>query len=234
MESDRLELLLPFIAAMLDKLTALLRAQDAAVDLLWLLFRHAYHPPTRFRIGSVTAHRDSRQWQLLIDTQLQNKSFPAPVIEIQLISGQSRPYQAMNHSLLSDDRDLAHETLKLITLLQARLGSAAVHGLAAVADARPECAWETTMPGKAKAKLRPPGNRPLLLLPMPKPLDSSEGLPWYRGVALQLIPSPERIAGAWWEGESWQRDYYRAQSRDGARLWIYRCGVDWFLHGFFS
>lgn len=233
-ESDRLELLLPFIMIMLDELSMLLRARDAAVDVIYLLFRHAGSPPTRFRIGSIASHRDPRQWQILIDTQLQNKSFPAPVTEILLISGSLRPYEAINHSLLSDEHDIAHETSKLLALLQARLGDAAVYGVSALADARPEQAWEMVAPGRANTEIPLLGRRPLLLLPVPQPLNSHNGLPGYRGAALKLMPSPERIAGAWWEGESWQRDYYQARSGDGTRLWIYRCGSDWFLHGFFS
>ena len=234
MESDRVELLLPFITVMLDELSMLLRTRDAAVDVIYLLFRHADSPPTRFRIGSIASHRDSRQWQVLIDTQLQYKSFPAPVTEILLISGSLHPYQAINHSLLSDEHDIVHETSKLLALLQARLGAAAVYGVSALDDVRPERAWEIAVPGKTKTGMRRLGDRPLLLLPTPQPLNSHNGLPCYRGAALQLIPSPERIAGGWWEDENWQRDYYQAHSDDGARLWIYRCGVDWLLHGFFS
>jgi protein ImuB len=55
---------------------------------------------------------------------------------------------------------------------------------------------------------------------------------------------PERIAMEWWRdarGRAFTRDYFRVESRDGARMWLYREGLfgseteepRWFLHGVF-
>ena len=83
----------------------------------------------------------------------------------------------------------------------------------------------------------------------------------YRAVKAE---GPERISGEWWLGSGGMagrsanssdfaesdrtRDYYRIETLDGARFWLFRRGLypvagvrggeagdpDWFLHGFFS
>jgi protein ImuB len=65
---------------------------------------------------------------------------------------------------------------------------------------------------------------------------------------------PERIAMEWWrngEGNALTRDYFRVESREGVRVWLYRQGLfdehsfndgfftersppSWFLHGVFA
>jgi protein ImuB len=56
---------------------------------------------------------------------------------------------------------------------------------------------------------------------------------------------PERIAMEWWrdqDGHYLTRDYFRVESRQGARVWLYREGLygretaqpRWFLHGLFA
>ncbi|HEY4775260.1 MAG TPA: DUF6504 family protein, partial [Xanthobacteraceae bacterium] len=56
---------------------------------------------------------------------------------------------------------------------------------------------------------------------------------------------PERIAMQWWrdaQGRALTRDYFRVESQQGARVWLYREGLygcetarpRWFLHGLFA
>lgn len=47
---------------------------------------------------------------------------------------------------------------------------------------------------------------------------------------------PERLAVGWWRDAPIDRDYYRAETDRGERLWIYRSRPDdtWFLHGWFD
>jgi protein ImuB len=49
---------------------------------------------------------------------------------------------------------------------------------------------------------------------------------------------PERIAMEWWRdnaGNALTRDYFRVESREGVRVWLYREGVSrWFVHGVFA
>ena len=55
---------------------------------------------------------------------------------------------------------------------------------------------------------------------------------------------PERIAMEWWRDEdnrALTRDYFRVESQEGVRVWLYREGLlgqdantRWFLHGMFA
>ena len=59
------------------------------------------------------------------------------------------------------------------------------------------------------------------------------------------VEGPERIAMEWWkqDGQALTRDYFRVESREGVRVWVYREGLygrdetdapRWFVHGFFG
>jgi protein ImuB len=53
---------------------------------------------------------------------------------------------------------------------------------------------------------------------------------------------PERIAMEWWKKENPTRDYFRVETREGQRFWLYRDGIydqsglkpRWYLHGIFA
>ena len=44
---------------------------------------------------------------------------------------------------------------------------------------------------------------------------------------------PERIETGWWRGRTIRRDYYRIETLEGQRYWLFRRREDgkWFLHG---
>jgi protein ImuB len=62
--------------------------------------------------------------------------------------------------------------------------------------------------------------------------------------AVAYAEGPERIAMEWWrdaQGQALTRDYFRVESREGVRVWLYREGLfneraspSWFLHGVFA
>jgi protein ImuB len=96
--------------------------------------------------------------------------------------------------------------------------------------------------------------RPLRLFERPEPVDAVAEVPdgppvrfRWRRVLHEVAASegPERIAMEWWrdaEGRALTRDYFRVESRDGLRVWLYREGLfgretpqpRWFLHGLFA
>lgn len=135
--------------------------------------------------------------------------------------------------------------------LQARLGEGAVHGLAARADYRPECAAVLTRVGTgSKPPLQKPPmpledvpdfatHRPLWLLPESKALAERHGVPHWHG-PLKLLSRGERLESGWWdEGETEaegdvRRDYFVACNPQGQWAWIFRDANGWFLHGVFA
>lgn len=92
--------------------------------------------------------------------------------------------------------------------------------------------------------------RPPLIFAHPHPIEvqshdeneTPSSLHWRRVLhRLTYAAGPERIADEWWRAPSGYgtRDYYRVESTNGSRFWIFRAAADapgqhrWFLHGLF-
>jgi protein ImuB len=96
--------------------------------------------------------------------------------------------------------------------------------------------------------------RPIRLFARPEPVEAVAEVPdgppvrfrWRRVLhEVAVYEGPERIAMEWWrdeEGRALTRDYFRVESKEGARVWLYREGLygreisqpRWFLHGLFA
>lgn len=96
--------------------------------------------------------------------------------------------------------------------------------------------------------------RPLRLFARPEPIDAIAEVPdgpparfRWRNVLHEVTAAegPERIAMEWWRNKrdrTLTRDYFRVESREGMRVWLYREGLygretrkpRWFLHGLFA
>ena len=82
-----------------------------------------------------------------------------------------------------------------------------------------------------------PAVRPLRLFERPEPIDAIAQVPdgppvqfHWRRITHQVVQveGPERIAMEWWRddrGNKLTRDYFRVESRAGARVWLYREGL---------
>ena len=86
----------------------------------------------------------------------------------------------------------------------------------------------------------PPHGRPVWLLPEPQPLPEQASRPVLAGQVLQLLCGPERIECGWWDAALAERDYFIAQTPEGALVWVYRARLPlsaeggWFLQGRFG
>src|SRR5438105_4975621 len=176
--------------------------------------------------------------------RLARVALPAPVEAVVLESEETLPLAGRNLGLLPGDEVDAAQ-VPLIDRLRARLGDDAVLFVAPHAEHRPEKSMRTLAaaisPKKTPQKTQqdslplPDALRPLWLLDEAEPLRHRlEQAPWV------LKDGPERIESGWWDGNDLRRDYFVAETPDGAMVWIYRdhrYGVDageWFLHGLFS
>jgi protein ImuB len=163
------------------------------------------------------------------------------------------------------DDDPARETAHLIDRLTARFGVRRVQrllpqdkhvpeeaSLAVPAQTRPPASVDCAQDGFMQDSLIPA--RPIRLFEPPQPIEATAEVPdgppvqfRWRRVWHQVAHAegPERIALPWWRNgadETPARDYFRVESRDGARVWLYREGVyaagekppRWFLHGIFA
>ncbi|HEY0266833.1 MAG TPA: DNA polymerase Y family protein [Rhizomicrobium sp.] len=106
--------------------------------------------------------------------------------------------------------------------------------------------------GEWRLKRRPgdPPRRPLRLLEKPEEVQAIASVPdgppvrfrWRRAsFDVARAEGPERIAMEWWKQQGLTRDYFRVETGDGQRFWLYRDGLyhqigapRWYLQGVFS
>jgi protein ImuB len=160
--------------------------------------------------------------------------------------------------------DPAHEIAHLIDRLMARFGGERVQRLMPQDTHIPELA-NLAVPANTQPAIRRnlPHDfaqdsmipvRPIRLFDPPEPIEAQmadvpDGAPGqflWRRVWHDVVRAegPERIELQWWHSKNSKappRDYFRVESRKGARVWLYREGVyeagktpRWFLHGIFA
>jgi protein ImuB len=220
---------------LIDELAGLLLGREVGVQRLdWRLEHPDGMEDTRFTLGAARPERDAALWLSLLRERLERLRLPAPVRAVSLAADDLQPLAPESLTLFPETAGAPTPDPALLDRLRARLGAKAVRGLALVADHRPERAWRWCNPGEpAASKGRP--DRPLWLLPEPRPLQVRGRRPWLDG-ALDLGEELERIETGWWDGFEVARDYFVATSVRGERLWIYRemyGSRSWFLHGLF-
>ena len=107
-------------------------------------------------------------------------------------------------------------------------------------------------PGHAQLNSLAP-TRPIRLFEHPEPIEAIASVPdgppaqfTWRNVRHVVVHAegPERIAMEWWRdaaGNALMRDYFRVESREGLRVWLFRAwprretiSTLWFLHGVFA
>jgi protein ImuB len=135
------------------------------------------------------------------------------------------PLAGKNSDLFQEKNSEADGDL-LLERLRIRLGKEAVYGVESASDHRPERAWRPAQ-DRSRATAAANRHRPLWLLPRPLPCHDGR---------LKLKSGPERIESGWWDGGDVARDYYVAEDRNGAQLWVYcdRASGEWFVHGVFA
>jgi protein ImuB len=173
-------------------------------------------------------HDRERLLQLLED-RLERSLLPVPAVAVRMTSGAFRRLERKNTDLF-ERKPLAESTQALLERLQGRFGRAAVHGVCAVPEHRPERAWAKSPDGHGRrARVHAQEARPLWLLQQPVIIEAGRA-------SLKLLSGPERIESGWWDEQDVTRDYYTAKNADGQRLWVFRDHRtrSWFLHGLFG
>lgn len=201
---------------------------------------HAHAPATTLRLGLLEPSHDPAHLLGVQREQWSRLRLVAPVRALSLTLLLHAGCVAVTASLLrAEGRPGAARgepaPERLVELLQARLGTTAVCGLAVQDEHRPERAWSRVAPG-AEQPCQDAGMRPLWMLPQPLPLEVDASGPRHHG-PLTLTGQPERIESGWWDGLEVARDYYTALSAEGRAYWIYRdlhAPGRWYLHGIFG
>lgn len=220
-----------------------LRERQAGVQALELRLRHRAIPETRVRLGLASITGERRRLAGVLDEKLNRLELRAPVRGMELRSGLLQPLSASSLDAFAGLRDGGRDTAPaLVERLRARLGEAAVYGVVAIAEHRPEAAWErvhelrlTGAPHRPVANRAQDMPRPVWLLDEPVMLDGADRQP-LQAAGLILEEGPERIESGWWDGKGVARDYYVARQMHGARWWVFqeRRTKSWYLHGMFA
>ena len=217
---------------LLAQMEGFLAARQAGVRAFALELLHEEAPATEVAVGLAGAGREAAHFARLLLERLGALTLRAPIEAIRLAAGAIEPLPERSARLFDDRPGGGEGWLRVVERLQARLGSAAVHGLDTQEDHRPERAWVAVLPEKGFSSARKNQDkdqnlpRPLWLLDPPRPLAEGE---------FALLAGPERIESGWWDDAEALRDYFIARTGEASLAWIYReRGGSWFLHGYFA
>lgn len=222
-----------------------LQARQLLLRACTLLLKHDDGAVSRLPLRFAEPAADEARFARLLREHLGRWQLAGPVEAVTLAADDVVPRPGASQSLFA--RAAAGEGAQAcLERLQARLGPASVHVLAARPDYRPECATLAVDPVAAApvpaAVAAPDAGgplRPLWLLPRPQALAERPDGPQWHG-PLKLLSRAERLESGWWdEGETEaagdvRRDYFVACNRYGQWAWVFRDAEGWFLHGLFS
>jgi protein ImuB len=216
---------------LIERCAQFLRERQAGVQRLRLKLRHRDGSATEVPLGLASITSEQRRLLDVAVQKLTRLELKAPVRGMELISGSLRSLSAASVDAFAglsgaSGRDTAPQ---LVERLRARLGEEAVYGFCLIPEHRPEAAWQRVRELRAACP-----SQQIVADGMPRPVWLlAEPLPWSEP---ELLQGPERIESGWWDGKGVARDYYVAQRRHGAKLWVFqeRQSKRWYLHGVFA
>jgi protein ImuB len=250
------------------QLSGVLERRGEGARLIQLALFRADGKVHRLQIGTGSPLRDPARMRKLFEDRLAvlgdacDPGFGFDMVRLAaLVTERCDPPQT-GLAASDDGEDLAH----LIDRLGARFGLRRVSRLVPQDTHIPEFAVAAVPAHSVKANAvkmlprMPPhpieqdslgATRPLRLLERPERIEAMAQVPdgppvsfKWRNVRhqVQSCEGPERIAMEWWRDEQGKRpvrDYFRVESKAGARLWLYRNGSyengkpepGWYVHG---
>jgi len=248
-EVTQADMLLFAARRLLVQLAGFLAARSSGVQRFVLRLFHRECRATEIAIGLVAASRDAEHFTRLLRERLGALALGEPVRAIALDAEDLAPLAGEPLALFGDPAQGDGDWARLVERLRARLGTAAVHGLAIAAEHRPERASQRVEPIITPPRRVTPaagvasgtGIRPFWLLAAPRRLEERGAVP-HHGGPLVLLAGPERIESGWWDGGEIARDYFIARTGSEALVWVFRerpapgrhAAGGWYLHGWFA
>lgn len=233
-ETDDRALLIGGCELLFGKLMEELRRQQKQISRFTVRFFHLHHEASSETFELLMPTYEQRHMLDLLTQRLERVELPAPVISLELRTGELLDLYTGTPELFSCAGKQTEDS-SMIERLRERCGPKSVFGVALASDHRPESAWSVhearqteSVRDKAGKQLSPwAGERPLWLLPQPRPCNPS---------GLQIEFGPERIESGWWDDRSVNRDYYIAKRTSRERLWVYfdHRRQAWYVHGVFG
>jgi protein ImuB len=201
----------------------------------------------RFIVGLFQASASPKHLLELFQMHLERLTLPGPTSAVRLAVLLAAPIPYRQRGLFADRHEEPWQLALLIDRLSSRLQREGVLRAALLPDAQPEYAYRYeplagSKPKRAAARRKLP-QRPLFMEPQPVPLQvfslAPQGPPMrfcFHGRQHRISQTwgPERIQTGWWRGSYIRRDYYRVQTEEGNRFWLFRRQGEWFLQGAFG
>ncbi|PWE18090.1 nucleotidyltransferase [Marinicauda salina] len=207
-------------------------------------------------VGAAAPSRDAAHLARLVNERLDRAEIDIGfgVDLIEAAAALAEPLRAVQ-SDLAGEAAAGTDLARLIDRLSARLGETAVLRATAEDSHVPERAgrWTRASGNPAPSWPERPERRPLLVLERPEPAEAVAEIPdgpprrftWRRvRHHVARAEGPERIAPEWWRappgsGSGRTRDYFRLETDEGRRFWLFRDGLygretdrpRWFVHG---
>lgn len=229
-EIDNVQWLEKPLQKLLTQLEYYLKLRDQLANELEVQLHSRDGGTLSLRVFSAQGDYLASKWQKLAQLTLESIALTAPVLAINLSVIQVAEQSGSNDDLFAGKQGNT-TSLELLSLLQAKLGKAAIQGIQLADDARPEVANQYVdplikkQPKSSQQVVSNTTSRPSFMLPVPQRLNEQ----------VTLIQGPERIATGWWDENAMVRDYFIARSQLGRWLWVFRNREQhWFVHGYFS
>jgi protein ImuB len=218
-----------------------------------LVFTRVDRLDQAIRIGTARPSRDAAHLARLLAERLALVDPGFGIEEAVLTASRVEPLAETQESHLASHLAAGPQVPDLAALvdtLLVRLGAARVYRLAPVESDLPERAVRRVPALAAPLGAVWPADlpRPVRLLAPPEPVSAVAEIPdapplffVWRNIRHRIARAdgPERILGEWWVAEAetdLTRDYYRVETEDGERFWLFRDGPmeaqgRWWLHG---
>lgn len=247
------------VALLLERLARKLAARSAGALRIVCRFDCEGTPPVELEAGWFQPTASYRHLWEIVELEMERLRLPAPAAAISIIALRHALLAERQGTLFDEERRLgaSRPLAALIDRLVGRLGRQRVVRCRLQPEAQPELAYveiplingppRRRRNSQEGANQQPLGalDRPLYLLRRPASLAvlavGPDGPPvrFRRHSEVHLVlrhAGPERIETGWWRGRSAWRDYYRVETAEGSRFWIFRRRQDgkWFLHGIFG
>ena len=209
---------------LLQQLERQLQRADALCHQLLLEIRFRAQKPLTIVISSVQGEYRAAQWLRLCQLKLETVRLTEPASGIKLDVPRFAPQRPDNNTLFQPVQG-GLSALQLTSVLQARLGRAAVSGLSLQNQHLPEQASGRPLPfSSTNNEVAALAVRPAFLFQSAIALTEQ----------VELNSGPERFCINRWQPQL-QRDYFIGRNRKGQWLWLYRTAEQrWFVQGIFS
>ncbi|WP_442484314.1 Y-family DNA polymerase [Aeoliella sp. SH292] len=239
---------------LLGQLSHLLSARDAGALEIACQLECQSGPDVTFDTRLFRPTSDAVHLMEIVALKTERLPLTNPVTAVRVHVVRHAPLARQQRVLFERETNWQHSTqlAGLVNRLAGRLGAEAVVRCRVQHEAQAEFAYtEESLVGNLSMRKKPPSpvvtklaplDRPLRFYSKPERIETlsflHEGPPIRFTLAGQQhtvahYRGPERIETGWWRHQGVRRDYYRVETTEGRRFWLFRClrRQKWFLHG---